>query len=218
MCLRKEARRNEGRNMTELALQLQRAARKALSDRRFRHVQGVVETAVTLARHYHLPEEKAELAGWLHDLAREWPTERLAQEAEQIEVPSGFATIPMLLHGPVAAHMGRVEYGILDEDILNAVIYHTSGRMAMSELEKILFIADAVEPGRSYPGVDSIRQLAFSDLDSAVLRCLESSILYLLERGEPIFPLTVMARNEYLMYTNSKPKTTAAMPKQGAVE
>jgi predicted HD superfamily hydrolase involved in NAD metabolism len=181
-------------NMT-LALQLQAAAEKALTKPRITHVYGVVDTVTELAIQYGVPPHRAIIAAWLHDLAREWSTDRLLQTAETVDIPTGFATIPALLHGPIAAYLGRTSFGIDDEDILTAVCYHTTGRIDMSLLEKILFVADSIEPNRNYQGIDDLRGLAKENLDLAVLRCMESSITHLLHVGQPIFPLTVMARN-----------------------
>ena len=181
-----------------LQKQIQEAAQKALSEPKYRHVVGVVDAACKLALHYDENPTRAEIAGWLHDLAREWSSDRLLQTAESIEIPSGFGSIPILLHGPVAAHIGRTTFDIGDEDLLRAVCYHTTGRMEMSRLEKIIFLADAIEEGRQYPGVDEIRAAAKTSLDCAMKLALDSTIRYLLDQGYPIFPLTVLARNAFL--------------------
>lgn len=181
-----------------LALQLRDAIEKALTGSRLTHVYGVVETAKELATLHNVDPMRAEVAAWLHDIAREWSSDRLVQSAETVDIPAGFASIPVLLHGPIAAHLGRVSFGIDDEEILSAVCFHTTGRIDMSLLEKILFVADAIEPGREFVGVEELRRLAKIDLNLAVLRCMESSMTYLLQREQPIFPLTVMARNALL--------------------
>lgn len=183
-----------------------RDVKSVLSKSRFQHVIGVVEMAADLANCHGVDPEKAKMAGWLHDIAREWPLQRLLLEAEHVQIPSGFASIPLLLHGPIAAHIGKTTYGIVDEDVLNAVRFHTTGRLGMSVLEKILFIADATEPGRTYPGVDELRKLARQQLDAAMICCLDSTMTYLLKIRQPIFPLTVMVRNEYLQKIENNSK------------
>ncbi|MBX6351837.1 MAG: bis(5'-nucleosyl)-tetraphosphatase (symmetrical) YqeK [Thermoflavifilum sp.] len=176
--------------------EIRERVKAALSPQRFRHVEGVVEAAGALAIQHGADPVRARTAAWIHDVAREWPAEKLRSEAERIEVPSGFAMVPVLLHGPIAAHLMREEFGIEDKEMADAVRYHTTGRPGMSMLEKILYLADAIEPGRTYPGVDELRSIAARDLDLAVARAMDAGIEYLLRRHEPIFPLTVLARNE----------------------
>jgi len=183
---------------TFLVSQIRSAAMEALSPPRFRHSEGVVATAVQLCQRYGESTEKAEIAGWLHDIAREWSASALMQAAETIDVPTGFASIPALLHGPIAAHIGRSKFHIADMDVLNAVAYHTTGREEMSNFEKILFLADATEPGRLYPGVETLRALAFRSLDLALVESLDGMIHFLVDNRQMIFPLTVMARNAVL--------------------
>lgn len=172
------------------------SVQQQLSEIRFQHTAGVAQTAKLLAQRFGVDEEKAEIAGWVHDIAREWHRERLIQYAESIEVPSGFGLIPTLLHGPIAAHLLEQQFGYADEDMANAIRYHTTGRMAMSPLEKVLCLADAIEPGRNYPGVDELRRIAEEDLDLALARSLDGVITYLIQQQAQIFPLTVMARND----------------------
>lgn len=178
---------------------LQSDLREALTPYRYRHVEGVVETAIELARQAGVDTYKAKTAAWLHDLAREWPNERLLQASEGIIVPQGFASVPALLHGPIAAHLGQTNYGIADEEILDAVRYHTTGRPGMTELDLVLFVADAIEPSREYPGVEQIREAADTNrLTVAARLSMENTIRFLMDTGKPLFAMTVMARNELL--------------------
>lgn len=170
-------------------------ARQSLSEERWQHTCGVVEAARLLARQHGLDEERAVTAAWIHDAAREWPVERLLAAAEEIEVPAGFAQVPILLHGPVAASILQNQFDCDDQEILDAIRHHTTGRLEMTELDKVLCLADAIEPGRRYPGVDDIRECAQSSLDRALAMSFDSTLQYLIARHQPIFPLTVMARN-----------------------
>ncbi|QSO49924.1 bis(5'-nucleosyl)-tetraphosphatase (symmetrical) YqeK [Alicyclobacillus mengziensis] len=182
--------------------------KEALSPARFMHTQGVVDTAANLAGRYGADVRWTRLGAWVHDIAREWPYQQLEQYAEQIEIPSGFALIPNLLHGPIAASIFRDWFGPDHADVENAIRYHTTGRPGMSKMEMILCLADAIEPSRKYPGVERIRELAERDLGEALAESLDSTIRYLLDRHEPIFPLTVMARNElWERYKTSAEKT-----------
>jgi predicted HD superfamily hydrolase involved in NAD metabolism len=167
-----------------------------MSQARFQHTQGVVEAAEVLAERFGVDVEAARTAAWIHDVAREWPAEKLLQYAERVEIPSGFALIPNILHGPIGAAIAHEWFDVVSVDIANAIRYHTTGRVAMSKLEMVLCLADGIEVGRNYPGVDEIRHWAELDLTHALAQSFDSTLTYLLKRHEPIFPLTVMARND----------------------
>jgi predicted HD superfamily hydrolase involved in NAD metabolism len=180
--------------MDESSIRLK--VQKELSPRRFQHVCGVVQMAEELAKRFGTDVEKARLAAWIHDYAREWPVERLTQTAKEAGVDPSFFEVTELLHGPIAAANAPKWFGIEDEDVRNAVRYHTSGRPGMSLLEKIVCLADAIEPGRRYPGVEQLRQIAEHDLEEALARQIDGTIQFLIKSNQPIFPLTVLARNE----------------------
>ncbi|MCL6515976.1 bis(5'-nucleosyl)-tetraphosphatase (symmetrical) YqeK [Alicyclobacillus sp.] len=170
--------------------------RRELSPARFRHTEGVVETAERLALRHGVDPEKARLAAWIHDVAREWDWPRLAEAGRRHGVDRVFFEVPAVLHGPVAAALAKEWFGIDDEDIQNAIRHHTSGRPGMSPLEMVVCLADAVEPGRHYPGVDDLRRTAELDLVRALAESFDSTLIYLIERHQPIFELTVRARND----------------------
>jgi predicted HD superfamily hydrolase involved in NAD metabolism len=182
--------------VVELEEQIRERVRAELSSRRFGHTVGVVKTAEQLAQRYGVSPGRARMAAWIHDLAREWPIDKLVQYAEKVEVPTGFGRIPELLHGPIAAALLREWFGVVDEEMANAVRYHTTGRIGMTVLDQIIYLADAIEPGRKYDGVDSIRQLASTNLSRALAESIDNTLRYLLNRRQPIFPLTVMVRND----------------------
>lgn len=138
------------------------------------HTQGVAKEAMALAKRYGADPEKAELCALFHDSRR---------NAGNLE------------HGRMAAELMEREYHITDTDMIHAVKYHTTGRAEMSLLEKIIYLADAIEPSRDYPGVESLRKLAYEDLDGACLIALERSIQYVRERGLVLDENTVEARD-----------------------
>jgi predicted HD superfamily hydrolase involved in NAD metabolism len=175
---------------------IRQKVQEALSPRRFQHVCGVVHTAEELARRFGADAEKARLAAWIHDYAREWPKERLEQTAREVGIDASFFEVTELLHGPIVAALAGQWFGIEDAEVHNAVRYHTSGRPGMSLLEKIVCLADAIEPGRKYPGVEQLRQIAETDLEEALARQLDGTIQFLIQRNQPLFPLTVLARND----------------------
>lgn len=172
-----------------------------LSPRRLRHSQGVAAYAERLAAKYGVAQDKAKLAGLMHDYARDLPEQELLARGGEAglishEVEKKF---PVLLHAPVGAWLLRTELGLEDEEILQAISRHTVGAPAMSPLDKIIYLADALEPGRQYPGVEELRRLAEEDLDQGLLKVLEGSILYVLKKRQPLHPATVEARNYLLL-------------------
>ncbi len=178
--------------------EIQKYAEDALSARRLQHVKGVVSAITDLAENYGVNVQKAQTAAWLHDIAREWEKDRLQEVADTSNIPSEFCKVTELLHGPVAACLGKSQFGIDDNEILDAVYFHTTGRSEMTLLDKLLFVADAIEPTRSYPGVEEIRNLAKTKLNAAVLTSINSTISYLIQTHRPIATLTVMTRNALL--------------------
>ncbi|MFO7319516.1 MAG: bis(5'-nucleosyl)-tetraphosphatase (symmetrical) YqeK [Clostridia bacterium] len=168
---------------------------------RFQHTLGVVETAAQLARRFGVDEAKARAAALLHDVARGYSRERLLKEADEfgIVLTELERRAWVLAHAPVGAEVARREFGVDDPEVLAAIRYHTTGRAGMSKLEKVVFVADYIEPGRSHPGVGPVRRAAESDLDQAVLLALDQTIVYQVERGQLIAPESLEARNEIVM-------------------
>lgn len=182
-------------NWDELILRVQ----SQMPAKRWAHTIGVMGTAVELAVRYRQDPAKAELAALLHDYCKYWPVEK--QRAVLVE--SGTAGDLLehdkaLWHGPAAAVVVRQELGITDEEVLDAIRWHTSGRIGMSPLDKIVCLADYMEPGRDFPGVHKIRKLAEHSLEEALVAGFDSTISFLLEKGNKIYPLTVLARNSLL--------------------
>lgn len=176
-----------------------------MPDKRWRHVEGVMASAVTLAERYGADPQKADLAALLHDLAKFWPMER--QEAVMLEhrlQPELLQYDRQLLHAEIGAYVAEQEYEIKDEEVLNAVRYHTSGRAQMTLLDKVVCLADYIEPGRNFPGVGEIRDLAGHSLEKALVCGFDSTISFLIQQGKRIFPLTVIARNDLIRELNEQ--------------
>lgn len=168
---------------------------KNLNEKRRKHIYGVVETAKKLAEKYGSDPEKAETAALFHDMFRSTPVEILNMFVRQLQLDPVLMNNANLAHGPIAAVIMQRDYGIEDEDIINAVRYHTTGRENMSLLEKIIYLADAMEPGRAYPGVDQLRKIAEESLDQACLFSMERSINYIRERNLFLHEDTIKARD-----------------------
>ena len=173
-----------------------------LKKNRFLHSVGVAECAAELAAHYGVDVEKAYLAGLLHDCARTFATLDLTKVAHDMQLPVTQIEMrtPILLHAAIGAAMLPHEYQIEDEEIQQAIRFHTVGGPSMTDLDKIVYLADMIEPGRRYPGVDELRRLtAVKTLDQVMLAAFNQSIAFVLNKNNVIHPDTVAARNEILL-------------------
>lgn len=178
---------------------LREATRKQMPDKRWKHTLGVVETAIKLAKRFGGNPDKAELAALLHDYSKAWPIDRMEEIIRQQQLPEELLHFDKeLWHAHVGAWAVQTEHQITDEEVLNAIRYHTSGRANMTKLDKIICLADYMEPGRDFPGVGKIRELAKHNIEEALVAGFDSTIELLIERGKRIFPLTVLARNDLL--------------------
>lgn len=170
-----------------------------MSGKRFRHVLGVEEAAIALAGKYGASIEKASIAALVHDYAKE----RSDEEFKQIIRKEGFDLDLLhwgneIWHGLVGANLVQRELGIDDEEILQAMRVHTTGAAEMSLLDKIIYVADYIEPGRNFPGVEQARELAIVDLDVAVAYETKHTLAYLIEKEVPIYPKTLETYNKWV--------------------
>ena len=174
---------------------LQNRLKTEISKKRYLHSVGVMETASQLAVRFGGNCLKASLAGLLHDVMREKSEEELLALAAQHHIPVDplEKKVPVLLHGPVAACILAGSYGIDDEEIRQAVYWHTSGCAGMTQLAKMVFIADAIEPGRDYEGVSEMRRLAQEDLTKTMLFVLKNQLEYQRSTGKTPHPQSVLA-------------------------
>lgn len=187
-----------GMNYEEMKAELQ----KRLKPGRFRHSLGVADTAVFLASRFGVDEEKARVAGLLHDCAREFPNDALIEEAARrgIAVEPLERSMPLLLHAYIGAERAKEIYGVEDAEICQAIYRHTVGGGNMTPLDKIIWYADMIEPNRDYPEVEHLRRLAReASLDEMVLVGLSESIVFVVRKGHLVHPATVQARNEILL-------------------
>ncbi len=164
-----------------------------LTDKRFEHTLGVAVTARMLARIHGADEEAAYVAGLLHDCAKNLSAKDRIHLCNKAGVEITLLEIdnPELLHAKAGAILAAKEYDIKDGDILNAISSHTTGRPGMSLLEKIVFVADYIEPGRDErPGLKELRTEAFNDLNGTVLHILDTTLKYLGDTAKAIDPAT----------------------------
>lgn len=176
-----------------------------LKESRLRHSLSVSETAVALATIYGEDIDKARIAGLVHDCVKNMKDAQLIEVARlhEIQLDEIYLQNPSILHGLVGSIIAREVMGIEDEDILSAIRYHTTGRKNMSILEKIIYIADYIEPLRKFNGVEELRSLSEMDLDAAVIQSLEDTIKYVIIQKELLHTDTVEARN-YLLSKHSR--------------
>lgn len=163
-------------------VELQHNLQETLTEKRYAHTIGVQHTAACLAMCHGESIEKASVAGLLHDCAKCLSDEVLLQECEkyQLEITNLERRNPYLLHGKLGAYYAKHKYNIMEDDICEAIKYHTTGRPQMTLLEKIIFIADYIEPTRrEIPGLDIIRKEVFVNIDKAVCMALENTLHYL---------------------------------------
>ena len=181
------------RSGADLLASIDEYVKAQLSSARYLHTVGVVAEAERLAVLHGADKEKAVLAAWLHDCTRGMPDE----EAKRLCKENGWKPDaimkkrPMLLHGYTAAIVARRDFGVEDEEVLDAVRFHTTGCAGMSMLAKIVYLADATEPNREdFPGLADIRALAARDLNGAAALAMAESIRYTESKNEPLHPLT----------------------------
>ncbi len=162
---------------------LRKEMEKELTSKRYEHTLSVAYTAASLAMVHDVDTESALIAGMLHDCAKCFSAKKLVSLCKKHNLPASEVELQnptALLHAKAGSFLAKEKYGIDDEDILNAIKYHTTGRPNMSKLEKIIYIADYIEPGRTHAAnLKQIRKTAYEDLDKALFRILEDTLAYL---------------------------------------
>jgi len=181
-------------------VELIKTLEQELSYKRFIHTLCVAGTASSLAMCYGADLEKAETAGLLHDCAKCMDVRKMQKVCEKagLTVSSFEADSGSLLHSKAGSVLAAEKYGITDPDMINAIRYHTTGRPGMSLLEKIIFVADYIEPGRfTAKNLPLIRRLAFSDIDEALMKILYDTLVYLNSTGLVVDPMTQKTYDYY---------------------
>lgn len=171
-----------------------------LSKKRFIHTLGVVNSAMYLAKKYGANIEDAHLAALLHDCAKEIPLLEMRDLVTDLPCDQDMLHSGALLHGLAGMVLANTQYGVTNPDILEAIRVHTTGKENMSKLDKIIFLADYIEPNRNFPGVNDIRLAAEQSLDAGVLCGFDMTIRHLIDSGDSIYPLTILSRNDLLRH------------------
>lgn len=184
-------------NIEDMKIKLQ----QSLNEKRFLHSIGVMDECEKLALHYEADVNKARIAGLLHDCAKNisQSEENTLLNKYEIKLDDIQKQSHALVHGILGMYVAREKYNINDEEILDAIYWHTTGRAGMTLLEKIVFIADYIEPARTFDDTEEIRKNAYEDIDRAIVLSADSTIRYLLERKKLVHPLTLDTRNDAIL-------------------
>ncbi len=195
----------------QLRLEILKRIKKRLSDKRFKHTLRVETEAVKLANYYRSDWQKASIAALLHDNAKNYDDDKKLRLVYKyaIKLNQSEENNIDLVHAKLGSVIAQKKFDITDVDILNAIKYHTTGRPGMSMTEKIIYIADFIEPGRkAFPGLEKARDLAYQDINLAMIKILMMTINHVIDKGKIIDPGTEMAYEYYYrLYAKEHPES-----------
>ncbi len=184
---------------------IEKYLKEHLKPERYHHVMGVKKAAKALGERYGYDKDACIMAALYHDILKEEDQRSLETFIRRHgEDPGESSHSWKTMHAQAGAIFAKEIAGVEDEEILNAIRYHTTGRKGMGILESIIFIADYIEEGRVFEGVDRVRRLAFKDLDLAMLKALDLSLIHLVKKGSYIMPFSLETRNYFLEKTTQR--------------
>ena len=197
--------------MEKLARQIQSRVNK-LPPGLQAHINRVSDIARELALHHSVDQDRAALGMLAHDVARAMPNQELLRHAAEFNLPVTLVErrMPVMLHGPVGAEILHREDGLTEEDLYQAVYWHTTGHPSLDRLGKVVFLADKLDPLKisRYPYLPLLRELALEDLDRAILEFLSRETVARATTNEMVHPATVETRNHLLAMSSSTPAST----------
>ena len=180
---------------------------QSLKPKRYEHSVRVYMTALKMAEHYHANVNKVAIASLIHDCGRQIPKEDSVAKAKELGIPVDPVeeTQPILLHAKLGVYYAIHKYGVSpdDREVLDAIRYHSTGTVDMTQTAKIVFLADLIEPGRDFEGVEALREVSFQDLDRGMLLSYDNTIRYLLEDGLLIHPDAIAGYNQLAAKTKT---------------
>ena len=185
-------------------IEMREKLKERLTTKRYEHSLGVEYTAAAMAMCHNVDVEKAAIAGLLHDCGKNYTAEEKILRCEKYSLPISVyeRKNPELLHAKLGAAIAKDKFRIKDREILSAITWHTTGCPNMSDLDKIIYIADYMEPGRKQaPNLSAIRKAAFEDLDKALLMILEDTLSYLHSTGSVVDTMTQKTYDFYSQYS-----------------
>ena len=186
--------------MTEQLREIKKLLSSRLKKDRYEHTIGVMYTAAALAMNYGEEIQAALTAGLLHDCGKYCSAEEQIQlcRKKNIALSDAEEQMPALVHAKLGVYLAEHEYGITDQSVLDAIRWHTTGRPDMTLLEKIIYIADYIEPNRKLiPGLPEVRKLAFQSIDDAICLWSKNTVEYRHETGKPVDPMSIETYNFY---------------------
>lgn len=186
--------------MDERIFELRKDLKKKLNPIRYEHSLSVSYTCISLAMKYDYPLDRAELAGLLHDCAKRYDDAAILEHCikHQIPVTEAERKAPAVLHAKYGAWMVCNKYNIRDDEIAAAIACHTTGKAGMNKLEKILYIADYIEPRRyKADNLEEIRHIAYEDMDETLFQIMKATLEYLKTSGTFVDPMTQEAYKYY---------------------
>ncbi len=179
----------------EMINKIKEEMKKSLTLKRYNHTLGVEKVAIELAELYGADKLKVRKGALLHDCSKQFKIERMRELCDCDETIKTYGHLGELLHGFSGSVYAKKTFGITDEDILNSIRYHTIGRRGMSIVEKIIYVADAIEPSRTHPEVAEIRRLAYENIDDAIIHEVDRKVEFLIKIEAIIHPNTIDMRN-----------------------
>ena len=181
--------------------QIEKTLKGMLPERRLKHSLNVSKCAVKLSEIYKCDKEKAEIAGLVHDCAKYFTDEQIEDSIKRFNVELETLEVNniALSHSVIGSYVAVDIFNIKDEEIINAIKYHTTGKENMSLLEKIIYIADLIEEDRNFPRVEELRELTYcGKLEEALLLSFNNTIKFVIDNNQLIHPRTIKARNYIL--------------------
>ncbi len=181
---------------------MSKLAQSRVSEKRFKHMQGVADTAVLLARTYGVDTREARLAGILHDWDKGLRNSELRERVVELGLTGKIDewvvyNLPQTLHGPTAARALSIEYPEIPKSVIDAIAKHTTASIEMSDLDKVLYVADAIEPGRTFDVVDRLRELiGVVSLDELYYEVYKFWIMAIIGHDNVVHPQTLDIWNE----------------------
>ena len=172
--------------------------KKYIEEKRFLHSLGVAVTAYRLALRYREDPKQAYFAGLLHDIGKRMSLDKQLELCKKTDLHPDEVAYPKMLHAPAGAAFVKKQYGIKDKKLLSAIRYHTMGHQDMTLFDKLIYMADYIEPCRDFPGVEKLRNASFDNLDEAIIKGIDTTILSLVEDGLKISPVLLDVRNSLL--------------------
>ena len=173
--------------------------KEKVSEKRFAHSIGVMNMCEKLAKQYGADEKKAKLIGIVHDIAKEMSDEEMLEyvRKNKIAITETEKQIPQILHGKIAADMCKKKYDF-DDEMCEAIAYHTTGKENMTLLQKVLFVGDKIDETRTYDSAKELRNIAFQSLDEAIIKNIDETLKINIKRKSLIVEESIKARN-YLL-------------------